>query len=244
MALLVYSGATLLTTIVLTFHLLPKLSEFFHHVDNPRKVKEFPSRVAELLFSTTLVPLATYVMTTEDAIWMDPVLGTTFLQTPTCGLLIGFLLADLYFDVHHGFYENDSDAVHHVAGIVITLTSATSRTYSYFIFSISMVEISTIFWDIRWLFRFFGYTKSSHQVGLSSVCFTVTFFLTRILTIPFLWHVFFCSYRQGSLQPNIGITIITSASMLTLNIVNVHWFRGVYIGFKKIIALKKCKESS
>lgn len=124
-----------------------------------------------------------------------------------------------------GYSLSTIDIIHHVSTLIPCigyLYIENKVVHSYFVPYITLVELSTYFYDIRW----FLYNLDLHVVfprfnTLISLVFVVTFAFTRIIVLPM---VVFLSFMNEYINDGGVVMSIMFSGLWVLCITQVYWF--------------------
>lgn len=179
-------------------------------------------------------------------IFMFGVLGTNrvFSKSPlgftTLQISLGYFIADFYGCLHDPNLRKDiGSLLHHVAGIIgIGLGLYHQGLYAFFIIFRLLSELSTPFVNLRWVFYELGPPyKDSLWYYVASLGMVISFFLCRILVLPWLWYQLLTTIVHPSsviVPPVLRVWICINYTMF--DVLNVYWFGKMIRG-----AIKVCR---
>lgn len=98
-----------------------------------------------------------------------------------------------------------------------------------------IAELSSPIINMRWFLYAMGYQKNSFQFLINGLTMTLIFFLVRILTIPIYWYKVY-TVMESPLWIVMGyFRLVMVTTCLTLDIINLYWFKKIYIGAKYLV---------
>ena len=148
-------------------------------------------------------------------------LGSYSIMTFTCSYFIQDLI-NLEFK-----YSNISFIVHHILAILLVFTSIYTKEVHHLIAPFSLVELSSVFLNIGYVLQLLN-KKNSFIYKLNYVVFMQTFFITRIIWMPFLIYKFI-------FYKNISEVKYAEWCITFLASLNIFWFKYIVQKGIKII---------
>ncbi|XP_074642854.1 TLC domain-containing protein 4-B-like [Tubulanus polymorphus] len=141
-----------------------------------------------------------------------------------CATVIGYMVADLLIMLKH--YESIGHStylLHHLASIYAYYFLMQYGLLSYFANFRLIAEFSTPFVNLRWFLSALGKPKSSVLFIVNAIMLGATFFLFRILVMPYFWYKAYSVYDDLADDVNklYAVLIVTCSA---LDLTNIVWF--------------------
>jgi len=177
---------------------------------------------AVIASSLTIYILAFGVLGTNRVFSKSP-LGFTLMQ-----ISLGYFVADMFVCLQDPLLRKDIGSMfHHLAGIIgIGLGLYHQGWFAFFIVYRIISELSTPFVNLRWVFYELGPPyKDSFWYYFASFGMVVTFFLCRILVIPWHWYevLVTISHPSALIAPLI-LRVWTCINYIMFDVLNLYWF--------------------
>ena len=233
----------LLTSLLLTltsFYLLsPFLSKKYFKQYN--SFTEDKKNLWNALPGSTISSILLCIITSMGLIFDSTLKQTTsaFLASNIC---TGFLIGDFIIIMSHSSQRSNRPIIfHHIVSIClvyILVRLMKGRWITSFLYRLLSLEVSTPFLNLRW-FICETISPSKLLFVLAKGIMTVTFILSRIFTIPFLWHMVFDIVGDSSEYSSIyGIVFCGSLNVL-LDCVNIFWACRIVNSWLDVIKKRK-----
>lgn len=165
-------------------------------------------------------------------------------QTPTARLSIALITAYTFSDLclifqypkRVGGEEYLNYTLHHLSTISIAMLSLGNGYLVYFGNLRILVEASTFFMNTRWCMSITLNNKTPYYLA-NGVLFTVTFFLTRVATIPFFYTLVWKTSQTQIYMDRVGTAAhyYWVGGCLVMDVLNVFWFHKVFLGLMKLL---------
>lgn len=154
----------------------------------------------------------------------------------TLQLSLGFFLGDFILVLSSKRLRKDKGAiVHHLvsmAGIFYSLYN--HGQFIYFSLYRLATELSTPFVNLRLLLHQIGISKSSTWYIMSAVMMAISFFVVRILPIPWHWWVLVTMVTdEASLKVSLIFRICLIAVFVVFDLLNAYWMLSIGKGAVK-----------
>ena len=175
--------------------------------------------------------------TIENQVFMKTRIGTVGLQ-----LCSGFFIGDFIVILSSKQLRKDYRFfIHHSVSLMgVWLGLIFSGHWQLLILFRMLSELSTPFVNMRWLLEEMKVSKQSKWYLICGGCMAITFFLSRIVVIPFLWYflVKFIVYESSPeakyhMLPLVKVWVVIS--YCTLDLLNIYWAKKIAKGFKKYV---------
>ena len=194
------------------------------------------SKVVSQCFAVLMSTVGTYGVLFDEPMNLDPIWGFSLLANVGCGIICGFMLADLYIDafLEPNILYQRVFAGHHIISAIAAVSVAAYQIHAYFIFYGLVSEASTIFANLCWFLKLLGYSKTSKPSIVCAVIFTMMFFLTRIANVPHDWYFYYIA-SQTVARPPLYLSVCSCLMVALLNVLNSVWFYFIVNGLVKIL---------
>lgn len=202
-----------------------------------RKNKNYLNSLLGATIHAVLVSLLTgYILASGEL--SNRVFSKSPLGFFTMQISLGYFVADfLVVLVDPDMRKDFGIVVHHIAGLnALSLGLFNHGKFMYFIVYRFIAEVSTPFVHMRWTLHLLDYPKHSFWYLFSSLGMILTFFLSRVLVIPWHWYVL-----VTVLATPLCVEVIplfyrawTCLSYLVLDVLNVFWFSKMVKGALKL----------
>lgn len=218
-------------TLICNYILSPRLLNFVapHH-DFGQKTVNMQS-----LFSSTIHAIissaGTVLLLLQGDLVEDKVFGVNSTGVILLHVTVGYAFGDIFVCVMDPYLRGVvSNFLHHfatIAGILFTLHNGMFLFFTHYRF---FSEFSTPFVNWRALLHEKG-NKNSRQYALAAISMTISFFLCRVVVIPWHSYVMFASLlsAEASSVPLI-LKVYTLVNYVTFDILNVFWFYKILKG--------------
>ena len=167
---------------------------------------------------------------------------SAFLASNICA---GFLIGDFIIIMSHSSLRCDRPMIfHHIVSVCVVYISVRlmkGRWITLYLYRLLSLEASTPFLSLRW---FICETTSPSKLlfVLANVIMSVTFILSRIFTIPFLWRMFFDIVGDPSSEySSIYGTVFCVLLNILLDCVNIFWACRIVNAWLDVIKKRKFK---
>lgn len=190
----------------------------------PRQSKvTLDSLLASTVHAFVVTPLTLYILVTGH-MGTNRAVSSSALGTFVMHISFGYLMADTFICLYQPILRQATILIHHLTALIgIGLGLANDGVLMFFIVYRLISELSTPFLNTSILLYNLGST-SSLLFKVSAVCTMVTFFVCRILVIPWHWYeVFICLS-----MPSITLTGFYKCWLffiyLVFDFLNISWF--------------------
>ena len=187
---------------------------------------------AVIASSVTMYILAFGVLGTNRVFSKSP-LGFTLMQ-----ISLGYFVADMFVCLQDPVLRKElSSMFHHLAGIIgIGLGLYYQGWFAFFIIYRMISEISTPFVNLRWVFYELGPPyKDSFWYYFASFGMIVTFFLCRILVMPWHWYELLVAITcPSALIVPLVLKVWICINYIMFDVLNLYWFGKMIRGLVKL----------
>jgi len=187
---------------------------------------------AVIASSLTIYILVFGVLGTNRVFSKSP-LGFTLMQ-----ISLGYFVADMFVCLQDPLLRKDIGSMfHHLAGIIgIGLGLYHQGWFAFFIVYRIISELSTPFVNLRWVFYELGPPyKDSFWYYFASFGMVVTFFLCRILVIPWHWYeVLVTITHPSALIVPLVLRVWICVNYIMFDVLNLYWFGKMIRGLVKV----------
>ena len=195
------------------------------------------------MLSSTIHAIVTTILAAY--IFAFGVMGTNrlFSQSPlgfaVMQISLGYFVADFLVCLWYPKLRNDiGSMIHHLAGIIgILLSLSHHGKLMFFIVYRQTAELSTPFVNLFWFLHTYK-LKESWWYMFASIGMLITFFLTRIIVMPWHWYevvsmIFSPASSVDNFMP-LGYKIWICINYLAFDAVNVYWLNKMIKGAMKL----------
>jgi hypothetical protein len=241
------SPVTILTIlyVIASYYLItPRLSSYFNFYNKfTQEQKEYYHTLPVSIFhAVTVCCLALYILIyTTD--YSNLIRSSSPLAILCFQLSSGYFVGDLIVCFSIVSLREFSNLIHHIAaGSSVILGLLFNGCWSVLILSRLLSEFSTPCVHLRWLLSALKVPKTSVLSLIVAIGITSSFFLCRILILPYLWYVAIrliqdendvnlASHHCAPFYIQIAVLIFT----LILDCLNLNWAWMIYRGFRKFM---------
>lgn len=165
----------------------------------------------------------------------------------TLQISLGYFLGDFFLVIASPSLRKDIGLLAHhltsMSGIFLSLLYEGHLMY-FPIFRL-IGEASTPFVNLRWLLQETSVPKTSKWSLVAAVGMTVTFFISRIVPIPWQWYVTITTVTdQACYVIPLHYRVVLCVSMLVFDILNVYWMYKIFRGALKFIRTVKSRKNT
>nr|CAB3266984.1 transmembrane protein 56-B [Phallusia mammillata] len=227
-------------------HMSPALSgriPKFNRLTKDEKT-EWHARNASTLHAVVVTLLAMYVLLFEEHLRRDIIWGRSTLSECSLSICVGYLLSDLYliFTNYEAVGGTVGFIIHHCVSAyayVYGLSGSVLLPVANFRL---LAEMSTPFVNLRWALSTTG-NKDSELYFYNGLLLTFSFFISRILPMPFFYYMVISvqsldSYSRVSLPCHISWIGVC----MVLDVMNLMWFKKIMSGILTHV-IKRSKAS-
>ena len=179
-----------------------------------------------LSVAMTVGPLSAYGLLFDEEVNGDKVWGTSLLTKLVVSVLSGYMISHLimFTYLEPAIYFGRIFVFHHILAFLGSAIVGINQTTSYLYYLVCTFELTNIPVTFHYLFKIINVNPSSALVRLNWVIACLSFFLVRVLTLPYYWLMFFHIYAHDTGRPRDGYFafLFTTASILT--IFTGYWF--------------------
>uniref|UniRef100_H2Y8T4 TLC domain-containing protein n=1 Tax=Ciona savignyi TaxID=51511 RepID=H2Y8T4_CIOSA len=231
------------------YFIIPRLSKlttshFRAYQQLPTKFKiEWHNRNVSTTHAVLVTILAIYVVLTdteeyEHVIWSNSKLGEMVLS-----IVLGYIFSDLVYLMKSSPSQTDAywgSVLHHLVVVVCFSYSAIWGCCTHFTIVRTIAEMSTPFVNMRWTFAMCEMKNTKYFV-YNGIMMVVTFFLSRILMMP---YVYLRLYQLRNTQDFQRLAFIGYAIILGLMVdcLNIYWFARMLRGMIKYLRINSNKK--
>jgi len=149
---------------------------------------------------------------------------------------IGYFIYDILW---MAWYRNDVNPeilsfFHHIIGILALFASLWLNLLVYFALFQLIAEFSTPFVNLRWMLSALD-KKSKEIYKINGYVMMLSFFISRIASIPWLWYTIAHVLPTNSYQQNLSTiqTVTWLSFCVFINLLNLYWmFKMVHGAYK------------
>jgi len=204
----------------------------------PQNIVEWNVRFSTSIYSIVVSILCMIVLIAHNGIRQSPLLYDSTLVKTNIAIVIGYLISDMIIMIANYSKIGDKyNVAHHIMSIVAYAYAMTYSVMPYFANFRLIAELSSPVVNMRWFLHALGYQKSSVLFVFNGLLMTALFFAVRIVTIPIYWYKVYI-ILDSPLWLKMGyfrwVMIVTC---ITLDLINIHWFRKIYCGARHIFIL-------
>lgn len=195
----------------------------------------FSSTIHAIISCTSTAFLLAQGDLVKDKIFAVNSTGVTILHI-TVGYVFGDTFICLMDRYLRGVYSNFLHHVAMIAGILFCLHYGIFLFFAHYRF---LSEFSTPFVNWRAILYETG-DKKSRQYAVVAISMTISFFLCRVMVIPWHNYILFAVLlsTEASSVPLI-LKVYTTVNYVTFDVLNVFWFYKILKGAYKFISHKK-----
>lgn len=156
----------------------------------------------------------------------------------TLQVSLGYFVGDFVVVLANSQLRKDIGTIaHHISSMLGIFLSLYYEGHMMFFPVFRLIaELSTPFVNLRWWLQETNTPKSSKWFILAAVGMTVTFFLTRILPIPWQWYITIGTVTdEASYVVPLKFRIFLCVSMLVFDLLNLYWMYKIGRGILKFI---------
>merc|ERR1712183_16675 len=140
------------------------------------------------------------------------------------GIFVGYLLGDLLV-VMGPKYLGFAYCVHHISASSAWIYSTYYQSMQYYASIMQFCEFSTIFLNLRQWLLTAGYGSSSKAGMISSGLFFLSFFLVRVLPLPWIIYIWTTKdYDELKQSKGVGIAIVNTITIVLNVFLQMSWF--------------------
>lgn len=238
------SLSVLLLGLVISPLISPHL--FHHYIDLPTDKKDYwNSLLASTVHAVVVCSLIGVAIvigsvdTTDYLVYSKSLLGFTTMQ-----LSLGYFVGDFMLCLlKESLRKELTFIIHHTTSIfAVFLGLAYEGRWMILIMVRLFTELSTPFFNLMWALTSMNIPKSSPCFVFAGVNMMVTFVLTRVLAIPFMWYVLYVIMQQEENElTTVPLSIQSVVVIMTacLDVLNIVWSCKIVSQF--IESLKELK---
>lgn len=221
--------ATLLSAFVVSPLLFPRTIPRYRVLSRADKLL-VNNQLAPIIHHTAVSVLGIYAIvsgTIDDRLYCKSALGLGLIQA-SLGYFFGDLIAFLWRDKRN--IRDTLIVSHHIICIFSAiLTLHVQGRGLFFAVSFQVSELSGVFRIIRACLKVFGFPKSSLVFRLNGLIFTLSFFLVRVIVIPWHWYELVAAMilSPHSNILSVGIRAWLFIHYFYFDVLNLYWFRLV-----------------
>ncbi|KAJ8270324.1 hypothetical protein GJAV_G00113010 [Gymnothorax javanicus] len=212
------------------------VSSGFRQLTRKQKI-EWNSRTVSTLHALVVGVFCIYILLFDHAINLDPVWGDATLVKINVAITTGYLISDLFLILYYRDAIGDKlFVVHHLAALCACYYVLGKGVLPYFANFRLLAEFSTPCVNQRWFFEVLGYDKSSKENLANGILMAVTFFLVRIMVMPFYYFRMYSVFgMQAVYSVSLGGRIAWILSSFCLDIMNLMWMLKIARGCCKVV---------
>ncbi|XP_066538827.1 transmembrane protein 56-B-like [Hoplias malabaricus] len=198
---------------------------------------EWSSRAVSTAHALVVGLLCLYILLFDEAIKKDPVWGDPTLVKLNVGITTGYLISDLLLMIcFWDFIGEKYFVLHHLAALYAYYYVLNQGTLPYFANFRLLSEFSTPFVNQRWFLQVLGYHKLSRPSVVNGVAMASSFFLVRIVVIPFYYCYMYSEFgTEGFWRLPVGARCAWVLCSLCLDVMNIMWMRRILRGCLKVL---------
>lgn len=237
-----YYLATLAGSFVASFLIMELISpsifrnyKFYLDLNMDQKL-EWNSRILSSIHAAIATIRALYLMCTNN--YTNYVFADDRFSYHTIALTTGYIIADL---IMMCIYQKRISAtlgiaLHHLVTIGAYVQCLTKQYLAYFANYKLLAEASTVFLNLRWALVLLG-RKDSQLYFYNGLALTSSFFLSRILMVPFFYVMVYNTIFTDLYKEAVSLveSIFWMSLSIVLDILNVMWFHKLVRGILKYL---------
>lgn len=245
-ATFLFFGTTLLSYYVVTPRFGHSLLPFYRHLtqDKQQYFSTLPSSTLNAVVATAFSAAALFQTpwTPQTLSHCESPYGFFVMQA-----VMGYFAADFIVVAGNRYTQKDVGMLlHHLAGLVSILVCCYyhGQWMMYVLMRLGS-ELSTPFYNLVWLVSETSCSKSSLMYIIAGAGMVVTFFLSRILTLPLLYYTYFnmvlFEMESTALYAfSMDIKVIGFVLGLILDILNLYWACKILGEVRMTLTKQKC----
>ena len=202
-----------------------------------RRRNHFDTLLSSTLHAVVASSLTCYILM-FGSLGTNRVFSKSSLGFTTLQISLGYFVADFFVCLKDPDLRKDiGSLLHHLAGIIgIGLGLYNQGLYAFFIIFRLISELSTPFVNLRWVFYELGPPyKDSLWYYVVSLGMVVSFFLCRILVLPWLWYQLLTTIVDpSSVIVPLVLRVWICINYTIFDVLNVYWFGKMIRGAVKV----------
>ncbi|XP_076441470.1 TLC domain-containing protein 4-B-like [Babylonia areolata] len=187
-----HAAISCLVSLILYKFVSPRVSrKIWKNYDlSPESVRvNWDTRFVSMVHSLVVSLMSSYAQLFDDDMHANLIWWDCAVARAACAIVVGYLSFDfILITVHYKHMGEVGFYFHHSASIYAYYFAVTYAMMPFFANFRLLAELSTPFLNVRWFLLTMGVSKSSPAFIINGLLFLVSFFLCRIVAIPFYWY--------------------------------------------------------